>query len=234
MRGICCDEPASFRNIWLTSLLLVLAASSLLLLQHRPHKQQFPYHAVTISLNAFLRNSADAVADERFVEESQLTSSELLARWQPYIVEAAARFSIPAAWIRAVIKTESGGRTMLGPNRQITSAAGAMGLMQVMPETYEQMRQRYGLGDDPYDPHDNVLAGAAYLKSLHARYGNPGMFAAYNDGPGNFHEHIHHGRPLPEETRNYLHRIVVALKDRYQSRPGPAVDSRVRVIDASG
>jgi soluble lytic murein transglycosylase-like protein len=109
-----------------------------------------------------------------------------------------------------------------------------MGLMQVMPGTYEQMRQRYGLGADPYDPHDNVLAGAAYLHALHARYGNPGMFAAYNAGPRNFHDHIRHGRPLPPETRNYLHRIVVALKDRFEKGPVLTVNSRVLVIDASG
>jgi len=231
MRAGTYDEPASFRNIWLTSALLVLAAASLFLLQHRKPMEQFSYAHAAISLDGFLRGSADTPPDERFVAEAHLTSAQLLVRWQPFIAEAAQRFAIPQAWIRAVMKTESGGRTMLGPHQQIISATGAMGLMQVMPGTYEQMRQRYGLGTDPYDPHDNVLAGAAYLRALHARYGNPGMFAAYNDGPGHFLDHIHHGRPLPEETRNYLHRIVVALKDRFQNDSG---GSRVRVIDASG
>ena len=59
-----------------------------------------------------------------------------------------------------------------------------MGLMQVMPGTYEGLRQRYGLGDDPYDPHDNILAGTAYLKEMYDRFGSPGFLAAYNAGPG--------------------------------------------------
>src|SRR3546814_155699 len=69
-----------------------------------------------------------------------------LDRWQPFIAEAADRFDIPAAWIRAVMQAESGGRTTLD-GRPITSRAGAMGLMQVMPATYEAMRSQHGLGD---------------------------------------------------------------------------------------
>jgi hypothetical protein len=42
----------------------------------------------------------------------------------------------------------------------ITSSAGAMGLMQVMPRSYETVRDRYGLGDDPYEPRNKILAGA--------------------------------------------------------------------------
>ena len=47
------------------------------------------------------------------------------------------------------------------------SRKGAMGLMQIMPETWAHLRVRYALGADPYDPHDNILAGAAYLRELH-------------------------------------------------------------------
>ena len=53
-----------------------------------------------------------------------------------------------------------------------------MGLMQIMPKTWTELRARYGLGADPYDPHDNILAGAAYIRELHDRYGSPGFLAA--------------------------------------------------------
>ena len=79
-----------------------------------------------------------------------------------------------------------------------------MGLMQLMPETWVELRDRYGLGLDAYNPHDNILAGTAYLRALYERYGYPGLFAAYNAGPARFDDHLVSGRPLPPETRAYL------------------------------
>jgi len=93
------------------------------------------------------------------------------------------------------------------------NSAGAMGLMQVMPGTYDEMRAQYGLGADPYDPHDNIFAGAAYLSFLHRKYGNPQMFAAYNDGPGNYEQYLHGARALPQETVAYLAAITARLKE---------------------
>ena len=98
---------------------------------------------------------------------------------------------------------ESGGQAMLD-GRPITSRAGAMGLMQVMPETWIELRGRYGLGADPYDPRDNILAGTAYLRELYQRYGYPNLFAAYNAGSARFDEYLFNRRPLPDETRTYL------------------------------
>jgi D-alanyl-D-alanine carboxypeptidase len=97
--------------------------------------------------------------------------------WGPYIREAAARFRVPGHWVRAVMHQESGGE------QQATSSVGAMGLMQVMPATYEELRARYQLGDDPYDPHNNILAGTAYIREMYDRFGAPGFLAAYNAGP---------------------------------------------------
>jgi hypothetical protein len=48
-----------------------------------------------------------------------------------------------------------------------------MGLMQIMPETWAILRAHSGLGANPYDPHDNIRACAAYLRELHDRYGTP-------------------------------------------------------------
>ena len=159
----------------------------------------------------FLVINASAPAQPSVYDaEMTMGPHALLHRWDPLIEKAAARFGLPADWIRAVIRAESGGRTMSGESRKITSHAGAMGLMQVMPETYEDMREAYRLGDDPYAPADNIIAGTAYLRRLHARYGYPAMFAAYNDGPGNYERRTAEGVSLPEETRNYVVRVAGA------------------------
>lgn len=124
-------------------------------------------------------------------------------RWSAHVAEASARFGVPEAWIRRVIRAESGGRTMLG-GRPIVSRAGAMGLMQLMPGTWREMRARLGLGADPHDPRENILAGTAYLRAMYDRFGYPGLFAAYNAGPGRYSEHLASGRRLPAETVAYV------------------------------
>ena len=152
-------------------------------------------------------------------------SAEPLADWRPFIAEASARFGVPAAWIERVMRAESGGRTKLG-NRPITSHAGAMGLMQLMPGTWAEMRSAYRLGSDPHDPRDNIIAGTAYLRMMHDRFGYPGMFAAYNAGPGRYAEHLATGRALPGETRAYLAAVT-------GSRPaiqGPPIVMRTQTI----
>ncbi len=129
--------------------------------------------------------------------------AESVADWQPYIAEASARFGVPIAWIERVMQAESRGRTTW-QGRPITSRAGAMGLMQLMPATWAEMRSACGLGSNPYDPHDNIIAGTAYLRLMYDRFGYPGLFAAYNAGPGRYAEHLTSGRALPGETRSYL------------------------------
>jgi len=145
--------------------------------------------------------------------EAGMNSSQLLNRWDSVISEASERFHIPKAWIRAVMRQESGGRTMLGKNKPIVSRAGAVGLMQVLPSTYDQMAEQHELGDDPFDARDNIMAGAAYLRWLHERYGFPKMFAAYNAGPGR----VEHGGRLPAETRAYVGGITKTLKSAKSS-----------------
>jgi hypothetical protein len=122
---------------------------------------------------------------------------------QPFIDEASVRFGVPEVWIRGVISAESGGQTTVN-GQPITSPAGAIGPMQVMPRTYDELRLRYGLGPDPADPEQNILAGAAYLKELYDRFGRAGMFAAYNVGPERYRAYLDGDLPLPEETRTYL------------------------------
>ena len=84
-----------------------------------------------------------------------------VAQWKPMVAKAASTFALPEAWLNAVMARESGGKTVLN-GRPITSAAGAMGLMQVMPGTYDDLRKQLGLGADPYAPADNITAGVKY------------------------------------------------------------------------
>ncbi len=109
------------------------------------------------------------------------------------VAEASLRFGIPEHWIRAVMRVESAG------DLRAVSSAGAMGLMQIMPKTWNELRRRYGLGHDPWQPRANILAGAAYLREMHDRYGNiAAMLAAYNAGPGRYDEYLSDGRNLPQ------------------------------------
>lgn len=137
--------------------------------------------------------------------------------WGPYILEASQRFDVPETWIRSVMKVESGGRTHLG-GRPIVSRAGAMGLMQVMPATYGELRRRHGLGPDPFQPRDNILAGTAYLREMYDVFGSPGFLAAYNAGPGRYGEYLAGRRGLPAETRNYLAMISPQIEGIHPTR----------------
>ena len=130
-----------------------------------------------------------------------------LDRWDVQIAAASRHFAVPVRLIRAVMRAESDGIATA------TSPAGAMGLMQLMPGTWADMRVRYRLGDDPYAPADNILAGAAFLRELIDRYGEPDFLAAYNAGPGRVDALRQHGVPLPAETTQYVAQIDLVARD---------------------
>ena len=133
--------------------------------------------------------------------------AESVATWQPYIAEASLRFGVPESWIVQVMRAESGGhRTRNG--RPIRSRVGAMGLMQLMPATWNDMRVRFGLGNNPDDPRDNILAGTAYLRLMADRFGYPGCFAAYNAGPARYATYIAGRSRLPAETIAYVRTVA--------------------------
>lgn len=151
-----------------------------------------------------------------------------VAQWQPLVAKAASTFALPEAWLNAVMTRESGGMTTLG-GRPITSPAGAMGLMQVMPRTYDDMRKQLGLGADPYSPADNITAGAAYLQQMYRRYGYPGMFAAYNAGPGRFDDYLLRQRPLPNETLAYVAKIAPGAETAFSTAGLPVLAQTPRL-----
>ncbi len=130
--------------------------------------------------------------------------------WRPYIQQAADRFSVPQQWIRAVMHQESGGHEYRN-GEPITSGAGAMGLMQLMPATYADLEGQYDLGSDPFEPHDNIMAGTAYISQMYRKYGAPAFLAAYNAGPQRLDDYLSQGRPLPNETVDYVAAIAPNL-----------------------
>ena len=117
----------------------------------------------------------------------------------------AARANLPASFVRAVAKAESG----LLPHR--ISSTGAMGVMQLMPLTAKDL----GV-DDPFDPRENIRGGAKYLRQLWNRYrgDQEKIAAAYNWGLSRVPKRKKLGR-LPDETRHYVKRVL-KLANRYK------------------
>jgi soluble lytic murein transglycosylase-like protein len=147
--------------------------------------------------------SGGAASESALAQETPATRSTAAHPYALHVADTARRFGIPEAWIWAVMRVESGG------NARAVSRAGAMGLMQIMPVTWAGLRTRYGLGSDPFDVRDNIMAGVAYLREMHDRYGNASaMLAAYNAGPGRYDDFVSRGRPLPPETVGYLAQLA--------------------------
>lgn len=163
---------------------------------------------------------------------SAAASADPVDRWSPYMEEASSRFGVPEPWIRQVIRAESGGRTMLH-GEPTQSPAGALGLMQLMPRTWHEMRALHGLGSDPQDARDNILAGTAYLRAMYDRFGYPGLFAAYNAGPARYAEHLVTGRALPSETVAYV-AAVVGNPPRSRIDPEPGLSNGLFAVTAGG
>jgi cell division protein FtsN len=152
--------------------------------------------------------------------------------WGPYIKIASERFDVPQQWIRHVMRAESGGQEYM--NGQLTvSPAGAMGLMQLEPETYQEMAARYGLGTDPFNPYDNIMAGTAYIHEMYAVYGSPGFLAAYNAGPGRLDSYMNYHTPLPHETTNYVAMIAPQIQGVYPTHRSEADELALNTQPAS-
>lgn len=125
------------------------------------------------------------------------------------IAEASQRFGIPEHWISAVIQVESAGHVTA------VSTAGAMGLMQIMPGTWTELRLRHRLGNDPFEPRDYILGGTAYLREMYDLVGAPGFLAAYNAGPARCADHLATGRALPRETRVYVAMLARMIESEF-------------------
>lgn len=121
-----------------------------------------------------------------------------------------------------MIRVESGGHRLLH-GQPIVSRAGAIGLMQLMPGTWRDMRLGLGLGGDPHAAADNIMAGTAYLRLMYDRFGYPGLFAAYNAGPKRYGAYLAGAARLPAETRAYVAAVAQPNAPPPVIRPLPAV-----------
>lgn len=150
-----------------------------------------------------------------FAQPSTLAPASARDHLGELIAEAALRFELPAAWIRAVMKAESNG------DPRAISPKGAMGLMQIMPRTWAGLRDRYRLGSDPYDPRDNIIAGAAHRRRfwspLPIRSHGPRRHCSSRNRSGG-------RRPLPCRTKappmtRRRHRACAMCPPSCRSRP---------------
>jgi len=152
-----------------------------------------------------LRNEADGIARVLSDRNTELLPAEAmhLAR---IIVSEAHRAGLPPKFVFAVIEVESSGR------QDAVSAAGALGLMQIMPATGEFVAGRIDVPwrgrESLFDPVINVRLGVNYLEGLIERYANVRTaLAAYNAGPGNVSRRIRSGRPIPSD---YADKVLAA------------------------
>lgn len=176
-----------------------------------------------------LASCATGFAGRAHAQSAVVVQSQSASTADPFgrfVMEAAHRFGVPASWISAVMAMESGGDVLA------LSPQGAMGLMQIMPDTWAGLSVRHGLGADPYEPRDNILGGAAYLREMHDRYGSPGFLAAYNAGPGRYDEYLATGRELPAETKRYV-AMLAPLTGEGQANGMVTVNRRVMSWKAS-
>ncbi len=114
-----------------------------------------------------------------------------------FITLAAKQHGISEPLLKAIIKAES------NFDPRAVSKKGAMGLMQIMPDTLKDLNI-----NDPFDPKQNIMGGAQYLKFLMKRFeGNlPLAIAAYNAGPENVKKY--NNIPPFKETENYVKRVL--------------------------
>ena len=138
--------------------------------------------------------SPDAANVVPLVQTSSSGYNEMIQKY-------ARQNGLEPALVQAVIKTESDG------NPRCVSTAGALGLMQLMPENVKEA----GISD-PFDPEQNIAAGTKQLGGLLSQYhGNLDLaLAGYNAGPGNVHKYG--GVPPFTETHNYIKRVRAAME----------------------
>jgi soluble lytic murein transglycosylase-like protein len=171
------------------------------------HRSLQPIARIIVAVAPFMCMIATAALFESSACAQTASRPASTDRFAKFVEEASDRFALPARWIRAVLQVESGG------DEHSISPRGAMGLMQLMPGTWVELSVRYGLGLDPYDPRDNILAGTAYLKEMHDRFGSAGFLAAYHAGPSRYQQHLATGQPLPPETVAYVTAVTPLLAD---------------------
>jgi soluble lytic murein transglycosylase-like protein len=177
-----------------------------------PAQSEFPALRVALDRLRFAFPHVDlpsvAAPSVNSADRTQSPPIPLLAKSETLdlIKSAAAKHNVPAAFVQSIVAAES------NFNCAAISPKGAIGLMQLMPETAQQF------GADPTIPAQNIDAGTRYLKWLMNRYQNrrnartamQHVIAAYNAGPGMVDRY--HGIPPFRETRSYVARVLGFFK----------------------
>ncbi|WP_252249126.1 transglycosylase SLT domain-containing protein [Clostridium sp. VAP23] len=156
------------------------------------------------------------------------TETTFTGTYSDIIKVASEKHGVDPNLIAAVIKQESD----FNPNE--VSSAGAMGLMQLMPENVAE----YGVSN-PFDPYQNIMGGTQELQELCELYNNDLVLVliGYNWGMGNVHRHgvtsSNYASIVPAETRNYVP-IVLANYEAYKNGTPLPNDSITGIVDSTG
>lgn len=141
----------------------------------------------------------------KLIIKSKKKKSHVSGKYSNYISQAAKRFSLDPHLIEAVIKVESD----FCP--KAVSKHGALGLMQIMPKTAEELNLK-----DPFCPKENIMAGSKYLKQMLDLFNGDFKLAlaAYNAGPNKI---ISENNQIPKETHHYVEKVLHCL-NQYKKR----------------
>jgi len=195
----------SVRRIVFNILLALVCALPLAALESRLNNERTDYFTPEVvktgtATSAFLEptgNSPNMMELASPEVSDDLNSKKIEHHYTPHIKKVAESHGVSPALVKAVIKVES------GFDPQAVSSQGAVGLMQVMPET----ARRVGVSN-PHDPHSNIVAGVKYLKKLLEMFGGNETLAlaAYNSGPGNVLKYG--GIPPYRQTQVFVNRVM--------------------------
>jgi soluble lytic murein transglycosylase-like protein len=136
-----------------------------------------------------------------YIRTARKSPSEYIKAYEDIIQQAATRFGVDNALIKAVIRAES------DFDSQAVSRKGAQGLMQLMPETADDMGVQ-----NPFNPEENIFGGTRYLSLMLKRFNNDKALAlaAYNAGPERVE--YHQGIPPIPETRSFVKKVMDYFK----------------------
>lgn len=171
--------------------------------------QHFAQHKVNSHYKLLMRKTptqnSPTFKSWKEINDKGINWPYLRRKYHYLIVDAAQKYHLEPEFLHAVISAES------AYQHKAISHAGAQGLMQLMPGTAE----RFGVSD-PFDPKQNIFAGAEYLKKLLREFKSKDLaLAAYNSGEGTVRRYNRQIPPYPE-TQQYVVRVM-KFYHRYKS-----------------